>query len=161
MGERLPDGAAEKFDKDCSSSVVLRDWLNATPQPTENLDFTYADTDINEVSARLGIWWEPSKLTPFQTKVPYLSFCWDLCHMHGPPAGQEKGQIPEHHYRMGGVHAQLDTQKLYGKLLHAMLAGHPCRASLPRQFGGHACLIQHGVFILHTPPWHTPLDLPW
>jgi len=34
--------------------------------------FSYADADIDALSARLGIRWEASKAVLFETEVPYL-----------------------------------------------------------------------------------------
>jgi hypothetical protein len=44
----------------------------------EDADYSYASTDIDNVSDQLGIPWEMSKDVPFGFSVPFVSFLWDL-----------------------------------------------------------------------------------
>ena len=52
-GKALPNSSMEEFDEDCSEP--LQDLTNSSPRPPEDRTFTYADTDIDELSTCLGI----------------------------------------------------------------------------------------------------------
>ena len=120
-GRNLPGGSLEEFDEDCST--VLTDLAETSPHNEEDRSFTYADADIDRISSLLGIQWEPSKSVPFGTKVPYLGFRWDL-HAHVVHLLEEKrvkylAVIME--WEKDHTHNLLETQQLYGKLLHTTL----------------------------------------
>lgn len=120
-GKNLRDGSLEEFDEDCST--ILTDLANASPHSAEDHRFTYADADIDKLSSYLGIRWEPSKSVPFGTEVPYLGFRWDLCarvvHLLKEKRVKYLAAIME--WETECMHNLLDTQRLYGKLLHATL----------------------------------------
>ena len=58
-GKDLPSGHPEEFDEDCEMPFL--DLAEASPCSTEAEAFTYADSDIDALSERLGIRWESSK----------------------------------------------------------------------------------------------------
>ena len=75
-GKALPSGPTEEFDEDCSAP--LQDLADSSPRSSQDRIFTYADADIDKLSDRLGIRWQPSKSIPFGEEVPYLGFRWNL-----------------------------------------------------------------------------------
>ncbi len=75
-GKVMPNGRHEEFDEDCAAP--LQDHLKATKRSVVEGEYCYGDDDIDAVSNRLGIVWEPSKTVPFGFSVPYLGFTWDL-----------------------------------------------------------------------------------
>ena len=130
VGKELPSGHPEEFDEDCS--MPLQDRVNASPRAAEDQPFAYADEDINQISQRLGIRWEPSKTIPFGPEVPYLGFRWDLrnqvVHLREEKKAKYLAAIAEWEQRE--KHNLLEVQKLYGKLLHAALVIPAGRAHL-------------------------------
>ena len=159
-GDALPSGATQEFDEDCRAT--LRNLANASPRTAEDQRFAYADVDIDKISARLGIKWEASKATPFGTQVPYLGFRWDLdtrvVHLLEGKKIKYLAAIAEWESRR--THNLLETQKLYGKLLHASLvvpAGRAYLTNLEAMLGA----FNNNTFLPHTPPRDTPEDLAW
>ena len=140
-GKDLPDGSTEEFDEDCS--VPLKDLANASPCSEKDLDFAYADADIDEISSRLGIQWEPSKSIPFGSEVPYLGFRWDLrarvVFLLDEKRAKYLAAIDE--WEKKRMHNLLETQRLYGKLLHATMVIPAGRAYLTN-LEAHAGLVQ-------------------
>ena len=159
-GSTLPSGAVQEFDEDCSA--VLRDLASASPRTSEDNNFTYADADIDKVSARLGIRWETSKSVPFGVEVPYLGFRWNLATrvVHLLEEKKNKYLVAITEWEAKRTHNLLETQKLYGKLLHASLVVPAGRAYLT---GLEAMLssFNDNIFLPHTPPRDTPSDLDW
>jgi len=159
-GKDLPNGSSEEFDEDCST--VLQDLADAFPHSPEDREFTYADADIDAVSAHLGIRWEASKSVPFTTKVPYLGFRWNL-HTHVISLLKDKrtrylAAIVEWEGRR--THNLLGTQKLYGKLLHASLVM-PAGCAYLTGLEAMLSSFNNNIFLLHTPPRDTQGDLGW
>jgi len=159
-GKDLPDGSSEEFDEDCSAS--LQDLADASARTAEDCDFAYADADIDALSTRLGIRWETSKLVHFATAVPYLGFRWDICtwtvYLLEDKKTRYLAAITE--WETKRTHNLLETQKLYGKLLHAslvMLSGRAHLTSLEAMLAS----FNDRPFIPHTPPHDTPGDLEW
>ena len=159
-GRNMANDSPEEFDEDCSAT--LRDLADSTPHPTDDQGFTYADEDIDRISARLGIHWEASKSVPFRSTVPYLGFSWDLdtrvVHLLGEKKAKYLVAIAE--WENKRTHNLLETQKLYGKLLHASLvvpSGRAYLTSLEAMLG----LFHDSAFLPHTPPRDTPSDLVW
>ena len=159
-GDALPNGTAQEFDEDCSAT--LRDLANTSPRAAEDQQFTYADADINKLSVRLGIRWEASKSVPFGTEVPYLGFRWNLdtrvVHLLEEKKAKYLAAIAEWEGRR--THNLLETQRLYGKLLHASLvipAGRAYLTNLEAMLGAFS----NNIFLPHTPPRDTPSDLDW
>ena len=75
-GKTLPSGPTEEFDEDCSSP--LKDLTSSSPRSLQDQEYSYADANIDNLLARLGIKWQASKTIPFGEEVPYLGFRWDL-----------------------------------------------------------------------------------
>jgi hypothetical protein len=120
-GSSLPSSAAQEFDEDCST--LLQDLAETSPCTTEDLLFAYADTDIDKLSAWLGIRWETSKSVPFGMEVLYLGFCWNLgtriIHLLKEKKTKYLAAIVE--WKSKCTHNLLEMQKLYRKLLHISL----------------------------------------
>ena len=120
-GKNIPEGSSEEFDEDCSA--IFADMAGSSSRSVQDQDFTYTDTDIDKISACLGIHWEPSKSIPFRTEVPYLGFCWDLqarvVHLLKEKKHKYLAAILE--WESQCTHNLLDTQHLHRKLLHATL----------------------------------------
>ena len=143
----MPDGCPEEFDKDMATPLHNLSHVS-THSPRDAL-FTYADTDIDLHSDKLGIPWEASKMIPFRPVVPYLGFIWDLdmCTV----------AIPE---EKKPTHALAEVQRLYGKLLHASLVittGCAYLTKLEAMLSG----FNNSPFVPHTPPCNTSEDLKW
>jgi len=156
----LPDGSPEEFNKDCSTT--LQDLANASPHSVQDQQFAYADVDIDALSMRLGIQWKTLKLVPFGTEVPYLGLHWDLhtqvIHLLDEKRVKYLGAIAE--WEAKRTHNLLETQKLYGKLLHASLVILPGCAYLT-SLEAMLASFNSSPFIPHTPPQDTPSNLEW
>jgi hypothetical protein len=159
-GKDLPDGTPEEFDEDCHS--LLRDWAGLSPRGASDQDFAYADADIDAVSGRLGIKWETSKTVPFGAQVPYLGFLWDLDTRTVSLLDKKrtKYQTAIAEWERERTHSLLETQQLYGKLLHASLVLSPGRAYLT-SLEAMLASFHNSPFVPRTPPRDTPTDLEW
>ena len=122
----------------------------------------YADNDIDRISQHLRIQWEHSKTIPFGPEVPYLGFRWDLhgraVHLCEEKKAKYLTAITEWEQRR--KHNLLKVQKLYRKLLHAVLvipAGQAHLTSLEAML----TICSNGPFIPRSPPRDTPDDLEW
>jgi hypothetical protein len=159
-GKDLLNDSTEEFDEDCGAS--LHDLSATSPRSPSDRNFAYADTDIDELSAHLGIKWELSKSIPFGVEIPYLGFLWNL-HLRTVLLPDEKkarylAVITE--WRKKRTHDLLETQKLYGKLLHASLVIPAGRAHLT-SLEAMLASFNNNPFHPHTPPRSTPDDLDW
>jgi len=159
-GKDLPNGSSEEFDEDCS--MVLQDLADASPRSLEDKEFTYANADIDAVSACLGIQWEASKSVPFATEVPYLGFQWNLRTHIVSLLDDKRTRYLAAIVEWEGKHTHnlLEMQKLYGKLLHALLvvpAGHAYLTGLEAMLSS----FNDNIFLPHTPPHDTQGDLEW
>ena len=159
-GKGLPSGEAEEFDEDCSEE--LRDLSQASLRAAGDQDFTYADADIDELSACLGIRWQTSKTIPFGTEVPYLGFRWDMRTqlVHLPDEKKVKYLAAIADWQSKRTHNLLETQQLHGKLLHAALVIPAGRAHLTN-LEAMLASFNSSPFLPHTPPRDTPHDLAW
>ena len=156
-GKALPNGSVEEFDEDCSEP--LQDLANSSPRPPEDRTFTYADTDIDELSTCLGIRWQPAKTVPFGTEVPYLGFQWDLRlrKVFLPDEKKTKYLAAIAEWGVKRTHNLLEVQKLYGKLMHAALVIPAGRAHLT-SMEAMLTSFNNGPFVPHSPPQDTPDD---
>ena len=159
-GKSMPNGRAEEFDEDCS--VQILNLAGTSPRTPEEQIFAYAEVDIDRLSDRLGIRWEATKSVPFGVEVPYLGFTWNLhdrtvCLLD---AKRLKYLAAIVEWERKRTHNLLETQRLYGKLLHAALVFPAGRAHLT---GMEAMLasFNNSPFLPHTPPRDTPDDLGW
>ena len=162
-GENIPDNLPAEFDEDAACPIADHSQLS-NRSPCDSL-FTYCDVDIDLISEQLGIPWEPSKTVPFSSIVPYLGFEWNLSDrtVAITEGKKTKYRAAIKEWLPHSTHNLEDTQKLYGKLLHASLVVPAGRAYLT----GLECLMasfgQNGgnPFIPHHAPHHTTADLSW
>lgn len=149
-GKALPNGFAEEFDEDCNTTLC--DFNINSPHSQEDHKFTYADTDIDQLSEHLSIKWQATKLIPFGIEVPYLGFWWDLQwqEVHLPDEKKAKYLAAIVKWKEKHTHNLLETQGLYGKLLHTALvipAGQAHLTSLEAMLAS----FNNNPFLLHTP----------
>jgi hypothetical protein len=113
-------------------SYPLQDWSGRSERSMEDARFSYNISDIDVVSAELGIPWEATKDTPFGSVVTYIGLVWDMDRrvVGLATAKREKylGGISEWQSRR--THTLEDVQQLYGRLLHATLVVPSGRARL-------------------------------
>ena len=159
-GKGLPNGVAEEFDEDCSKD--LHDLSQTSPRPPSDREFPYANMDIDELSARLGIRWKTAKSIPFGSEVPYLGFCWDMRAqlVHLPDRKKAKYQVAIVEWKTKRMHNLLKTQQLYSKLFHAALVI-PARCVHLTNMEAMLASFNNNPFLPHTPPQDTPYDLAW
>ena len=159
-GKDLPNDVAEEFDEDCSA--WLGDLADTSPRPAADREFAYADVDINRLSAHLGIRWELSKSIPFGEEVSYLGFRWNLRSraVHLPDEKKTRYLAVIEEWRKKRTHDLMETQRLYGKLLHATLVIPAGRAHLT-SLEAMLASFNDNPFRPHTPPRSTPDDLDW
>ena len=160
QGGKLPDDLPAEFDEDAASPIV--DYSHLPDRSTHDSFFTYCDADIDSLSRRLGIPWEPSKTVPFSSIIPYLGFEWNLSERTVAITEKKKAK-----YRAAirdwlphPAHNLEEAQKLYGKLLHACLvlpAGRAYLTGLESLMGS----FNNNPFIPHHAPRHTTEDLSW
>ena len=115
--------------------------------------FTYCDTDIDTLSEKLGIPWEPLKTIPFGTSVLYLGFNWDLptCIVLLSKEKKNKYKTAIEEWLLKSIHTLEEVQKIYGKLLHASLvipAGQVYLTKLEAMLGSFTT----SPFVPHHPP---------
>ena len=156
----LPSGPMEEFDEDCTTP--LQDLSNSSPRSPEDQEFTYADVDIDRLSACLGIKWQSSKLIPFRMEVPYLGFLWDLRSQKVHLLDAKKTKYLNAIAEWGSKRTRdlLETQRLHSKLFHAALVIPAGRAHLTSMEAMLASF-HNNPFVLHTPPRDTLDDLAW
>ena len=159
-GKDLPNDSTEEFDEDCT--MQLQDLANVSPCSAADWEFAYANININSLSDHLGIKWETSKSIPFGEEVTYLGFQWNLrsqvVYLPDEKKARYLAVIAE--WREKRTHDLLETQRLYGKLLHATLvipAGRAYLTSLEAMLAS----FNNSPFRLLTPPRSTPNDLNW
>jgi hypothetical protein len=118
--------------------------------------------DVDAISDELGIPWEPAEDIPFQDEVPFIGFHWNL-HLREvsiPSSKKEKYLDVITLWESQQRHDLEETQKFYGKLLHACLvvpAGRAYLTSLEAFMG----VFTHSPFMPRTPPRHSEGDLQW
>ena len=118
--------------------------------------------DIDAVSDDLGIPWEKTKDIPFSTMVPFIGFLWDLDARTVSLSDSKKEKYLQAilDWEARPKHTLDETQKLYGKLLHAchvLPSGQAYLTSL-ESFMAH---FHNRPFCPHSPPHRTPGDLLW
>lgn len=159
-GKNMPDGKPEEFDEDCD--FPLRDLSKSSPRSDEDLLYSYNDNDIDGLSSHLGIVWEHSKSTSFQSVTQFFGFSWDLDDRTVSVPEQKKKKYLDAiaEWETRSTHSLLEVQQLYGKLLHISLvvpAGRAYLTNLEAMLG----TFNHCPFVPHTPPRDTPFDLRW
>jgi hypothetical protein len=160
QGEPMPDDFPAEFDEDAAHPVA--DSSRTSVRSHHDSLFTFCDIDIDLISDELGIPWEPSKSVPFAPVVPYLGFEWDLSSRTVAIAERKKAKYSAaiREWLPRAAHDLEETQKLYGKLLHASLVLHAGRAYLT---GLESLMGSFSInpFIPHHAPRHTAADLSW
>ena len=159
-GECLPDGSPAEFDEDIASPIS--DYSHTPNRSQCDSLFTCCDKDIDFISEQLGIPWEPSKTVPFSPVIPYLGFDWNLPEHTVTITKDKKDKYSSaiKDWLSHPTHNLEETQKLYGKLLHASVVFMDGRAylttleSLMNSFGKNP-------FTPHHAPSHTNDDLNW
>ena len=143
--------------------TVAWNYLSSTSvQTAEDQVFTYANVDIDKLSDHLGIKWEASKLISFEKEVSYLGFCWNLhtCVVHLPYEKKVTQLAVITEWGKKCMYNLIKMQRLYGKLLHAILvvpAGHAHLTSLEAMLTS----FNNNPFHPHTPPQSTLEYLDW
>ena len=160
QGESLPDDLPAEFDEDAASPIL--DYSHLPDRSAQDSLFTYCDADIDRISGRLGIPWEPSKTVPFSSIIPYLGFEWNLSERTVviPEKKKAKYRAAIKDWLPHPTHNLEEAQKLYGKLLHACLvlpAGRAYLTNLESLMGS----FNENPFIPHHAPRHTTEDLSW
>ncbi len=115
-GGFYPDGTIEEYDNDLSNPILPQ----ASSIRNEHL-FTYSLDDIDDITEPLGIPWSKPKEIPFCSRPEYIGFYWDIDkRMVGlTEKKKEKYRKAIDEWRTSSTHDLPETQKLYGKLLHA------------------------------------------
>jgi hypothetical protein len=110
---------SDKFDEDCSRPI--RDLSQSSVRSSHDALFTYALCDVDTISSRLGIPWEPEKDQPFSSSTVYLGFQWDLEKRQVSLSSEKVTKYLQavDTWQARGRHTLHDTQELFGKLLHA------------------------------------------
>ena len=158
-GELLPNEHSEEFAEDMSKPLRV---LTATQGETKESGRAYTMSDVDAISARLGIPWEKSKDVPFDKIVPFIGFDWNLeekkVRLQSKKKEKYLGAVEE--WRRRSTHTLEDVQKLYGKLLHTCLIVPEGRAYLTK--------LEKMMGMFHDtphrpchPPRHTDFDLLW
>ena len=119
--ESMPDGSPAEFDED--AACLITDYSSLPNRSEVDSLFTYCDDDIDLISGRLGIPWEPSKSIPFTSSVPFLGFNWNLSDrtVALTEGKRTKYRAAIEVWLPNPTHDLEEMQKLYGKLLHACL----------------------------------------
>ena len=118
-GTLREDGTTEEFSEDCSHPI--KDLTTNSMRSCEDEQFSYNLSDIDEISAKLGIPWEITKDQPFANSTIYIGFVWDLkaCTVALSPAKIDKYTKAIQDWLSRTRHNLKHVQELYGKLLHA------------------------------------------
>jgi hypothetical protein len=146
----MPDGRPEEFDEDLSATLL--DLSTSSLRSADDANFSYASTDIDNISEQLGIPWEKSKDIPFGFSVPFIGFLWDLPSQTVSITNKKKAKylVAIEEWEARRTH----------KLLHTSLIvpqGRAYLTNLEAMLG-----IFHGSpFLPRTPPRHTASDLLW
>ena len=159
QGESMPDDSPAEFDEDAAHPIT--DYSSLPNRSSTDSLFTYCDADIDRISEKLGIPWEPSKTIPFSSVVLYLGFDWDLSarSVAIPERKRAKYSTAINDWFTHPTHDLEEVQKLYGKLLHASLvipAGRAYLTSLESLMAS----FNNNPFVPHHAPRHTLLTSP-
>lgn len=149
------DGRVEEFNEDMA--FPIRDLA-----ADRSHGYTYDLSDVDRISTELGIPWERSKDFDFCSSFPFIGFTWDIGKkvVSLRPEKKDKYLLAIQEWRTSRTHTLAETQKLYGKLLHATLAhpdGRPYLASLEAMLG----IFHDNPHLPRTPPRQVPYDLDW
>ena len=156
----MPDDLPAEFDEDAAHPIS--DHSHTADRSSPDSLFTYGDADIDIISNHLGIPWEPSKTVRFSTTVTYLGFEWNLSDWTVTIMEKKKANYSAaiRVWLPRPTHDLEETQKLYGKLLHASLVLPAGWAYLTR-LESLMSTFSSNPFIPHHAPRHTTADLSW
>ncbi|ESK93217.1 tyrosine recombinase [Moniliophthora roreri MCA 2997] len=151
MGDSLPNGHAEEFDDDFAFPLI--DHASNSPQPQEDLLYTYNFSNINIISQCLGYIWETLKDINFCFRPVYFGFEWDMSEMivSVPLTKCEKYLSALNDWDSHASHNYEKASSIYGKLLHLISYG-----------GGDLCqiLYQHPSQVLQNSSIYIPTQTP-
>ena len=151
---------SDEHGEDCSRPII--DLSGTSPRSKHDSCFTYSIGDIDAVSAKLGIPWEPEKDQLFGPTTVYLGFLWNL-EKRKVSLSEEKTRkylLAISAWQTRRFHTLQDTRELYGKLLHACSVLPAGRAYLT----GFERMLKVGAdkpFVPHRPDKHIQEDLYW
>lgn len=121
QGAKNFDDCFDEYDEDMLEPI--KDLALSSPRAEEDLPFTYAIQDIDNISDELGIPWERGKDITFREVVPYIGFEWDLNRRQVSITAEKRQKYLQAitEWKDKCTHTLEETQKLYGKLLHVCL----------------------------------------
>ena len=156
----MPNDTPEEFDED--ASCPIQDLSSSFSYSTHDANFTYGMSDIDNIFRELGIHWKEAKDIPFRTVVPFTSLLWDLeaKTVSFPQSKKEKYLAAIKDWNICPTHTLEETQKLYGKLLHASLVVPKGQAFLTTLESFQGTFRDH-PHMPRSPPRHTPDNLEW
>jgi hypothetical protein len=159
-GDQMPDDRPEEYDNDLSFPIL--DLSSSSPRSPTDAQYTYSIHDVDRISAQLGIPWEASKDIPFSPAAPFIGITWNLESktIELPQAKKDKYLVAIAHWESNRTHTLSDTQKLYGKLLHASLVFPAGRAYLT-SLESMLAVFDNRPFVPHHPPKECTADLRW
>jgi hypothetical protein len=114
-----PGDSFEEFNENCT--FPLRNLSRVSTRSEHDTSFTYAISDIDDVSDQLGIPWKRSKDQQFSSSTIYIGFKCDLDERIVSLAPTKVGKYLDaiREWSNKSAHILKDMQTLYGKLLHA------------------------------------------
>ncbi|KAJ3494034.1 hypothetical protein NMY22_g20129 [Coprinellus aureogranulatus] len=159
-GGELADGETFELFEGCE--FPLRDLSSASPRSVEDADYAYALSDVFDLSARLGVPWEPTKVVPFSKSATYFGFVWDVQEKTAalPREKADKYLAAIEEWNREPKHRLEEVRRLYGKLLHASLvlpSGRARLVGLERALG----LAFNRPFFPLRPPKQVRGELEW
>ena len=118
-GASREDGTVKEFSESCS--YPIKDLTTNSKRSQEDKQFSYNLSDIDEISAELGIPWEITKDQSFARSTIYIGFIWDLeaRTVVLSPSKIDKYTRAIDDWLARPRHNLKHVQELYGKLLHA------------------------------------------
>jgi len=156
-GKVLADAGAEHFPEDFTFPLSrIREHRD------QNIAYPYGFEEIDEITTPLGIPWEASKDTRFNTSVIFAGLSWNLDEKRVslPDSKKEKYERAISEWKQHPTHTLEDTRKLYGKLLyacHIIPRGRAYLTNLEKMMG----MFHKHPFVPRHPPSHLAEDLTW
>lgn len=156
-GKVLADLGAEHFAEDFSSPIK-----HICDHFEHNTSYPYGFQDIDNTTAPLGVPWEASKDTPFNSVVIFAGLAWDLEEKTVSLPESKKGKYSKaiSDWNNQATHTLEDVQKLHGKLLyacHVVPQGRAYLTNLEKMMG----TFHERPFTPRHPPRHLVDDLTW
>ncbi|KAF5373365.1 hypothetical protein D9757_009741 [Collybiopsis confluens] len=160
-GHTLPSGQQEEFDDDFTFPLI--DMSGASSRSVEDLRFTYAFCDIDQVTLPLGYTWALEKDIPFCESPTYFGFQWHLETRTVSIPAEKRAKYSEciNRWEEQPTHDLDEATTLYGKLLHVSLVLRRGKAYLTELEKFIANLSHVASHVRHHVPRHWPADLAW